>query len=142
MSERLEDLARDLHGAALRLLRQLRLADEPGGLSGAQLSALSVLAARGPMSVGELAAVEQVRPPSMTHVINQLEKRRFLTRRHDAGDGRRQILKVSRAGARAVESGRAQPIAALALALNRLSRRDREAIARTVRILDALELAD
>ncbi len=52
-----------LHSAAIHLLRRLRRTDEATGLSPARLSALSVVVYAGPRTLGELAGIEQVRPP-------------------------------------------------------------------------------
>jgi DNA-binding MarR family transcriptional regulator len=43
------------------------------GLPGAELSALSVVVFAGPILLGDLAAAEQVRPPSMTRTVRALE---------------------------------------------------------------------
>src|SRR5580700_2207868 len=71
-----EDLARiaDLvHGAAIRLLRFVRREDVAANLSAPQLSALSVLVFGGPQTMGALAMAEQVRPPTMSRLVDDLE---------------------------------------------------------------------
>ena len=62
-----EPIAEALHSAAIRLLRLLRKEDAAAGLSGPQLSALSVLVFAGPQRLGTLAAVEQVSPHHVAH---------------------------------------------------------------------------
>jgi hypothetical protein len=57
-----EQIADALHGAAIRLLRYVRKEDVASGITGAQLSVLSVLVFGGPQTLGALAAAEQVRP--------------------------------------------------------------------------------
>ena len=52
-----------LHSAAIHLLRRLRRTDPLRGVNPAQLSVLSVLMG-GPRTIGDLAAVEQVQPPT------------------------------------------------------------------------------
>ena len=51
---RVEQVADQLHSAAIRLLRFVRKEDAASGVTGAQLSALSVLAFGGPMTLGAL----------------------------------------------------------------------------------------
>src|SRR2546423_290081 len=79
-------LADRLHSAAIHLLRRARRTDPLTGVSAAQLSALSVLMA-GPKTLGELAAAEQVRAPTMSRLVTEMERTgvaRKLVDRHDA----------------------------------------------------------
>src|SRR5579864_5125263 len=76
-----------LHSAAIRLLRRVRTRDTESGVGPAQLSALSVLVFGGPRSLGELAAAEQVRPPTMSRIVAGLMR---------AGLVRRQVVKEDR----------------------------------------------
>ena len=59
-----EVIADRLHSAAIHLLRRLRREDATTGLSAPRLSALSVIVFGGPLTLGELANAEQVRPPT------------------------------------------------------------------------------
>ncbi len=61
------ELADRLHSAAIHLLRRVRKGDVATGVTPAQLSALSVLMS-GPKTLGELAAAEQVKPPTVTRL--------------------------------------------------------------------------
>ena len=73
-----------LHSAAIHLLRRLRVEDEALGISAPRLSALSVLVFAGPRRVGELAEAEQVEPPTMTRLVDGMEREGYVAR----GDGR------------------------------------------------------
>src|SRR5260221_13290974 len=64
-----------LHSAAIHLLRRLRVEDKAIGLSGPRTSALSVIVFRGPVTMSALAEAEQVRPPTMTRLVDGLERR-------------------------------------------------------------------
>ena len=66
------ELADQLHSAAIHLLRQLRKEDDASGLSAPRLSALSVVVFGGPVTLGQLARAEQVRPPTMTKIVTGL----------------------------------------------------------------------
>jgi DNA-binding MarR family transcriptional regulator len=69
-----QEIADHLHSAAIHLLRKLRKEDEGSGLNAPRLSALSVIVFAGPITLGDLAAAEQVRPPTMTRIVNALEQ--------------------------------------------------------------------
>src|SRR5260370_39292191 len=64
-----------LHSAAIHLLRRLRVEDKAMGLSGPRTSALSVIVFRGPVTMSALAEAEQVRRPTMTRLVDGLERR-------------------------------------------------------------------
>src|SRR5436305_15150059 len=87
-AEQAMDTADRLHSAAIHLLRRLRVRDLASGIGPAQLSALSVLVFGGPRSLGELAEAEQVRPPTMSRIVEGLE-RAGLACRQATADGRR-----------------------------------------------------
>src|SRR5437764_6332551 len=90
-------LADRLHSAAIHLLRRLRVRDLASGIGPAQLSALSVLVFGGPRSLGELAEAEQVRPPTMSRIVESLE-RAGLVRRQPTEDKRRIRLEATATG--------------------------------------------
>lgn len=75
-----------LHSAAIHLLRRLRRVDEAAGLSAPQLSALSVIVFGGPLRLGDLARAEQVRPPSMTRIVDDLVAGGLVRRDADSKD--------------------------------------------------------
>src|SRR5947208_1023753 len=75
------------HSAAIHALRHVRREDPATGLGAARLSALSVLVFGGPRTLGELAAAEQVRPPTMTSIVRALESGGYVRRGSDPNDG-------------------------------------------------------
>src|ERR687885_353396 len=82
-----------LHSAAVHLLRLLRREDARSGLSAPRLSALSVLVFGGARTLGELAAAEQVRPPTMTRIAQSLVEDGYATRAADPAD--RRVVRLS-----------------------------------------------
>jgi DNA-binding MarR family transcriptional regulator len=64
------------HSAAIHALRHVRREDPATGVPAARLSALSVLVFGGRRTLSELAAAEQVRPPTMTRIVQALERER------------------------------------------------------------------
>ena len=91
------------------------------GVPPAQLSALSVLVFGGPRTLGELAAAEQVRPPTMTRIVQALERAGLVRRERDIQDGRVHRLHTSTKGRRVMQQGRQRRVANLATLLERLS---------------------
>ncbi|HEX4936461.1 MAG TPA: MarR family transcriptional regulator, partial [Gemmatimonadaceae bacterium] len=108
------------HSAAIHLLRRLRAEDRRTGLSGPRASALSVLVFGGPRTLGELAAAEQVKPPTMTRLVTALEARGLVTREGDAHDARLVRVRATPEGIRLLQEGRARRIARLQVALEGL----------------------
>lgn len=112
---RTEQVADMLHGAAIRLLRYVRKEDTASGITGAQLSVLSVLAYGGPQTLGALAAAEQVKPPTMSQLVSALERLDLVTRK--PLDRRSSEISVTKKGARLLEAGRKRRLARLMRAI-------------------------
>src|SRR5712692_8958291 len=93
-------VANRLHSAAIHLLRRLRTEDDVMGLTAPLASALSVVVFGGPITLGALARAEQVRPPTITRVVHQLERRGLVTREPDAEDRRVQRVRATAKGRR------------------------------------------
>jgi DNA-binding MarR family transcriptional regulator len=107
-------IADRLHSAAIHLLRRVRRVDEATGLSGAKLSALSVVVFAGPISLRDLAAAEQVRPPSMTRTVGELELDGLITRESDDSDRRVTRIRATAKGEQLLKEGRGARIKLLA----------------------------
>jgi DNA-binding MarR family transcriptional regulator len=108
------------HSAAIHALRHARREDPATGVPPAQLSALSVLVFGGPRTLGELAAAEQVRPPTMTRIVQALEAAGLVRRARDPHDARVHRLRVTAKGRRVMQRGRERRVANLATLLDRL----------------------
>jgi DNA-binding MarR family transcriptional regulator len=100
----------------------VRREDSATGVPPAQLSALSVLVFGGPRTLGELAAAERVRPPTMTRIVQGLEADGLVRRTRDPDDRRVQRLHATAKGRRVMHRGRERRVANLASLLGRLSR--------------------
>lgn len=101
------------HGAAIRLLRFVRREDAAAGLSAPQLSALSVLVYGGPQKISTLAAAEQVRPPTMSRLVDDLEHLGLAERVATPDDRRIFQVRVTDAGRLLLEEGRRKRLARL-----------------------------
>jgi DNA-binding MarR family transcriptional regulator len=124
-----------LHSAAIRLLRRLRSSDAETGLSAPRLSALSVVVFRGPLTLSELAAAEQVRPPTITRLVQELERAGLLERLPDPSDRRVVRVRASAAGRRLLAAGRTRRVQRLADEIQQLNADDRRTLARAVDVL-------
>jgi len=131
-------IADRLHSAAIHLLRRVRRVDEATGLTAAKLSALSVIVFGGPVSLRDLAAAEQVRPPSMTRTVKELELDGLVQREVDSSDRRITRLKPTAKGEHILKEGRAARINLLANWLESLSRDELSQIDQASRILERL----
>ncbi len=110
-----------LHSAAIHLLRRVRKQDAATGEGPARLSALSVLVFGGPMTLGQLAAAEQVKPPTMSRIVTGLESRRLAERIPDSKDARRIRIRATPSGVRLLQQGRRRRIEYLASHLDQLT---------------------
>ena len=98
----------------------MRREDPATGVPPAQLSALSVLVFGGSRTLTELAAAEQVRPPTMTRIVQALEAEGLVRRAHDPRDGRVHRLHATAKGRRVMQRGRERRVENLAKLLERL----------------------
>ncbi|HET8921466.1 MAG TPA: MarR family transcriptional regulator [Candidatus Acidoferrum sp.] len=129
------ETADKLHSAAIHLLRRLRARDREMGVGPAQLSALSVLVFGGPRSLGELAAAEQVRPPTMSRMVASLV-RDGMVRRHATEDGRSMRLEATAKGTKMLWEGRKRRVESLARTLASLSEQERAQLGELVDLLE------
>lgn len=132
------DLADRLHSAAIHLLRAVRREDAASDLSGPRLSAMSVIVFAGPVTLGQLAAAEQVRPPTMTRLVNALEADGLVVRHADPSDARVTRIRPTARGRALLEAGRARRVAALARPLADLSVDEQLVLARAAGLMESI----
>jgi DNA-binding MarR family transcriptional regulator len=133
------ELADRLHSGAIRLLRRLRRSDSDAGLSGPQASALSVLVFGGPMSLKALAAAEQVKPPTMSRLVGDMESAGLATRVRSPDDARAVVITATAHGRALLLEARERRLRDLTAALERLSPADRRVLAEAADLLRTLE---
>jgi DNA-binding MarR family transcriptional regulator len=136
VSSSVVEAAERFHSAAIHALRHVRREDPATGLGTARLSALSVLVFGGPRTLGALAAAEQVRPPTITRIVQALEEEGLVRRGRDPHDGRVARVRATAKGRRVMQQGRARRIANLASLLDGLSP------AEVARVREAAELVE
>jgi DNA-binding MarR family transcriptional regulator len=125
---KIEDLADRLHSTAIHLLRQVRVEDAATGIAPARLSALSVLVFGGAMSLNDLARAEQVRPPTMSRIVDALEAEGLARRTVNPQDRRAIAIEATEKGTAILWQGRKRRVKFLAKRLLRLSEAERKQI--------------
>jgi len=102
-------------------MRRLRKEDVESGIGPARLSVLSILVFEGPSTVGELAAAEQVKPPTMSRLVTGIEHDGLARRSGDARDGRLVQVRPTGKGRKTLERACAKRLSTLARRLGNLS---------------------
>jgi DNA-binding MarR family transcriptional regulator len=131
-------LADQLHSAAINLLRHLRKEDDASGLSAPRLSALSVVVFGGPVTLGQLARAEQVKPPTMTRIVTGLENDGLVRRKGDDRDRRLIRIHATPKGQKVLLAGRARRVELLAGAVERLGAAELAELGRGAQLLRLL----
>jgi len=138
VAENVFEVADRLHSAAIHLLRDVRQQDAATREGPARLSALSVLVFGGPMTLGQLAAAEQVKPPTMTRIVTGLERSGLALRVADSNDARRVQIRATAKGTRLLQQARKRRIEYLASRLEMLREEDLAALRKAVEVLERL----
>ena len=132
------DLAGELRLASMRLARRLRLERDSDDLTLSQLGVLGTLERHGASTVGELAQLERVKPPSMTRIVNSLVEATLAARRPHDLDGRQVIIDLTDTGRSLVLEDRRRRNAWLAIRISELTDDERELLGRVTPLLDRL----
>lgn len=127
-----------LHSAAIHLLRSLRDVDQATHISPARLSALSVIVFAGPVTLGDLARAEQVRPPTVSKLVADLETHGLIIRKRDADDRRVIWLSATAKGKRLLQRARDARVDALAEKVAALTAGEQKILAEAAEIIDEL----
>ncbi|HEX4310286.1 MAG TPA: MarR family transcriptional regulator [Acidobacteriaceae bacterium] len=133
-----EATAQAFHSAAIHLLRKLRRVDSSSGLNAPRLSALSVIAFAGPLTLGRLADAEQVRPPTMTRIVNALETKGLVTKSSSASDRRTIHISATTRGKRLLLLARNRRVESLARQIHALPSHDKKILHDAIAVLNKL----
>jgi len=139
MSE--DALAARVHSAALHLLRRLAQEDRALGISAPRLSALSVLVFGGPRTIGSLASVEGVTPPTMTRLVAGMVDDGLVERSPDETDRRVVRVAASESGRTLLLTGRDRRVATLATMIGPRTPKERRRLAAAADVIEGM-LAD
>ena len=119
------DVADHLHSAAIHLLRRLRIQDLASGVGPAKLSALSVLVFSGrPLSLAELAQAEQVKNPTMSRLISDMQRDGLVRIAPSKQDARSIQITPTARGQELLLAGKKRRVDSLAQAVESLSTAD------------------
>lgn len=131
-------LASSLRISVMRLARRLRLERSGDDRTLNQLAVLGTLDRRGPQSVGQLAALEKVKPPSMTRTVACLEQAGLVTRRPHDRDGRQVVVDLTPAARQVLADDRRRRDVWLAQRLGVLEPDELELLQRVAPLLERL----
>jgi DNA-binding MarR family transcriptional regulator len=132
-----QELAGRLRLSVNRLQRRLRQ-QSLAGLSPAQVSALGSVSRLGNPTLGELATIELVQPPTMTRIVASLADAGMVTRVTDVTDRRSARVQVTPAGTLALEHIRTLKDAFLVGRLGQLSPVEQKKVGDLVELLEHL----
>jgi DNA-binding MarR family transcriptional regulator len=131
------DLPERLRLVVTRLARRLRQQAE-APISPTQSSALATIDRRGPLTLGELAEIERVQPPTITAAVGRLEEQGLVDRRRDPEDRRVARAQVTAAGRKLLKETRSRTSAYLERRVAELPARDRATLERAAAVLERL----
>jgi DNA-binding MarR family transcriptional regulator len=132
-------LASQLRLSVMRLRRRLAVERHPDNeLSLGAMAVLGSLYRHGELSVGELATLERVQPPSMTRTVKCLEEDGHLARRPHDTDGRQVLVALTDSGRETVLADRRRRDAWLARRLAELTPDERAVLREAAPILERL----
>jgi DNA-binding MarR family transcriptional regulator len=132
------DLVAALRVGVMRLARRLRVERSGSDLTLTQLSALGTLSRYGELTIGELAAIENVKPPSMTRTVNSLQEAGLVTRAAHESDGRQVVVGLTERARAVLDADRRRRDAWLARHLVDLDAEDRDLLRAVAPLLDRM----
>lgn len=135
------DMAASLRLSATRLARRLRQ-ESAAGLTPTQLSALASIQNEGSLTLGALAEIERVAPPTVTRVVSKLDTDGLVHRAPDPDDGRIWRVSTTPEGDALLAELRKRKNAWLAGRLNELNSSQRARLADALDVLDLLASKD
>lgn len=131
------EMAARLRLSATRLARRMRQ-ESATGLSPSQFSALAVIHARGPLTLGELADMERVAPPTISKVVAKLEADGLVARHPDPTDKRVSLVQATKAGAQLHDESKRRRTTWLTARIHELPPEEQARLAEALDVLDRL----
>jgi DNA-binding MarR family transcriptional regulator len=136
-------LASELRMSVMRLRRRLANERDPDNqLSIPMMAVLGALYRHGELTVGELAALERVQPPTMTRKVTFLEEGGFVSRRPHESDGRVVVVTLTERGRTTVLADRKRRDEWLARQLRELTPEERDLLRAAAPIIQRLSEQD
>ena len=121
-----------------KLARQLNASSTGAGLTPSQASVLSVIVARGPLSLADLADLEGLNPTMLSRVVSKLQSMGLIDRIPDPADLRSASVAATGEGARIDQEVKAQRAAAVSQCMALLSAEHESAVTAALPALEEL----
>ncbi len=131
------ETAARLRLAVMRLARRLRQHADTGATP-SQLSALSTLDRTGQLTLGELAALEEIGPSTLSRIVAAMEDLQLVERTVDAKDRRVSLVRPTAKGRRLLKAARSRGNVFLARRMATLSATDLATLTRAVPVFEHL----
>jgi DNA-binding MarR family transcriptional regulator len=132
-------LASALRSSTLRLSRQIRRQRVEGhDLTANQLGVIGALGKHDAMTIGELAAHEQVKPPSMTRIVSNMEEAGLVVRRPHETDKRQIVVELTQAAHDLLHANRRRRDEWLQKKLKNLTPEERDILRKAAPVLERL----
>lgn len=109
--------------------------DTKAGVGPAQLSALSILVFLGPKTMGELATAEQVKPPTMSRIVEGLVQQQLAERTLEVADRRSLRVAATPKGRKLLLAGKKRRVQVLAKRFEKLGDDDLKVLEKAARLL-------
>jgi DNA-binding MarR family transcriptional regulator len=132
-----DEMTSRLRMVVARLSRRLRQ-EANEGATPSQLAALATVERHGPITLGDLAGHERVRPPTMTRIVAGLEETALVRREIDPADRRVARVTITSEGSRLLARSRTRKDAFLASLLDDLTAEEIAIVEAAVPILERL----
>ncbi len=130
-------LAAELRIAIMRTSRRLRSEAATRNISPGQYSVLAALLSS-PLTVGQLAAREQIQAPSMTRIVNALAEAGYVSREENPLDKRQVLVRITETGSTALLRARSKRTAWLARQVAALTPQERAILHEAALILQGM----
>lgn len=112
------------------------------GIGPAQASALSVAVFGGPLKLNELAEAEQVKPPTMSRIVEALVKEGLVRREANKHDRRSVIISPTEKGTKTLHEGRNRREKRLIKLLSQLDSDEVQCLGRASKILSKILITE
>ena len=124
-----------------KLARQLNASSTGAGLTPSQASVLTLIVARGPLSLADLAGLEGLNPTMLSRVVSKLQSMSLIDRIPDPADLRSASVAATESGHRIDEQIKAGRAAAVSRCMAALSGEQESALTAALPALEELATA-
>ena len=131
------ELVARLRVTAMRLARRIRR-ESGDDITPSQLAVLGTIERFGPLSLGAIAEIEGVQPPSVTRIVGWLDDQGLVRLAPSEEDKRAKVATITKTGTTRLDRIRSNRNAWLACRLEELAPEERDALAHALPVLERL----